>query len=100
MPAFGTTTAVPDTVMPWLARPDVFAPVIGSTAPVLPLLPGTRATPCDVNDGSVGVVTAAYETPPSAMNSATHATASAGVGRWEMSLRMVARAPGVGGAPR
>ena len=59
MPAVGTATeCVPESVMPWLTRPDVFAPVSGRITPLLADV-GTKATPCDVNDGSCGVVTAA-----------------------------------------
>src|SRR3954453_11645449 len=87
MPVVGTATdVVLATVIPWLTRPDEFAPVIGSTTPLIAVA-GTNATPCDVNDGSCGVVTAAYETPAVAAKSATLATIIAGEGR-RRSLRM------------
>src|SRR5881227_45375 len=87
MPVVGTATEwVPESVMPWLARPDVFAPVSGRITPLLADV-GTNATPCDVNDGSCGVVTAAYETPAVAAKSAALATSIAGEGR-RRSLRM------------
>src|SRR5436190_5151926 len=87
MPVVGTATeCVPERVMPWLARSDVFAPVSGRITPLIADV-GTNAAPCDVNDGSCGVVTAAYETPAVAAKSAALATISAGDGR-RRSLRM------------
>src|SRR5919198_675201 len=87
MPVVGTATdVVLATVMPWLTKSDEFVPVIGSTTPLLAEA-GTNATPCDVNDGSCGVVTAAYETPAVAAKSAALATSMAGDGR-RRSLRM------------
>src|SRR4051812_11333378 len=87
MPVVGTATAVVlATVIPWLTRSDEFVPLIGSTTPLIAVA-GTNATPCDVNDGSCGAVTAAYETPAVAPNSAAVATIIAGEGR-RRSLRM------------
>src|SRR4051795_1927592 len=78
MPLVGTATeCVPESVIPWLTRSDVFAPVSGRITPLLDEV-GTNATPRTVNDGSCGVVTAAYETPAVAAKSAALATISAG----------------------
>src|SRR3954454_6393744 len=87
MPLTGTATEwVPESVIPWLTRPDVFAPVSGRMTPLIDAL-GTNATPRAVNDGSCGVVTAAYETPAVAAKSAAPATSNAGDGR-RRNLRM------------
>src|SRR3954465_15025745 len=87
MPLVGTATeCVPESVIPWLTRSDVFAPVSGRITPLVDE-GGTNATPRAVNDGSCGVVTAAYETPAVAAKSAALATISAGEGR-RRSLRM------------
>src|SRR3954449_589571 len=87
MPLVGTATeCVPESVIPWLTRSDVFAPVSGRITPLLDEV-GTNATPRTVNDGSCGVVTAAYETPAVAAKSAAVATIIAGEGR-RRSLRM------------
>src|SRR3954454_443378 len=67
-------------------RSDVFAPVSGRITPLLDEV-GTNAAPRAVNDGSCGVVTAAYETPAVAAESAALATSTAGEGR-RRSLRM------------
>src|SRR3954469_10153216 len=64
MPAVGTATeCMPRSVMPWLTRPDELAPVSGRITPLLADV-GTNATPCEVNDGSCGVVTAATPKRP------------------------------------
>src|SRR3954453_7836206 len=87
MPLVGTATeGVPESVIPWLTRSDVFAPVSGTITPLLDEV-GTNATPRAVNDGSCGVVTAAYETPAVAAKSAAVATNIAGEGR-RRNLRM------------
>src|SRR3954468_1569167 len=87
MPLVGTATeCVPESVIPWLTRSDVFAPVSGRITPLLDEV-GTNATPRTVSAGSCGVVTAAYETPAVAAKSAALATISAGEGR-RRSLRM------------
>src|SRR4051794_10421830 len=96
MPLVGTATeCVPESVIPWLTRSDVFAPVSGRVTPLVDEV-GTNATPRAVNDGSCGVVTAAYETPAVAAKSAALATISAGEGR-RRSLRMDGPLPGVVG---
>src|ERR671938_687970 len=87
MPVVGMATeCVPESVIPWLASPDVLAPVNGRMTPLIADV-GTNATPCEVNDGSCGVVTAAYETPAVVAKSAALATSIAGEGR-RKSLRM------------
>src|SRR3954447_24046121 len=93
MPLVGTATeCVPESVIPWLTRSDVFAPVSGRITPLVDEV-GTNATPRAVNDGSCGVVTAAYETPAVAAKSAALATSIAGEGR-RRSLRMDGPLPG------
>src|SRR3954469_2020654 len=81
MPAVGTATeCMPRSVMPWLTRPDELAPMSGRVTPLLADV-GTNATPCELNDGSCGVVTAAGGPPAGRAKSAAQATSIAGEGR-------------------